>query len=124
MKKIIKNQERFWRFSFFIYSFLVFFLSVAKPLVDYNTFTGEDKIVHTVAYFIYSDIFCMGFIKIKNKFFYYGIFLAVISVPVISEYVQAMTPYHIFSVRDMIFSFLGIILGFVYYGFKYFAFER
>ncbi|MBL5980976.1 hypothetical protein NAAC61_02130 [Petrotoga sp. 8T1HF07.NaAc.6.1] len=73
-KDITKIKDMFWKALFLLYIVFIIYLSVSKPIINYSSFKGEDKIVHFVSYFLGADFFFMAFFK-KSKRSYFILFL-------------------------------------------------
>ncbi|PNR94741.1 VanZ family protein [Petrotoga sp. 9PWA.NaAc.5.4] len=120
---IKKVSDYFWKTLFFIYIILVLYLTVSVPKINYNTFKGEDKIVHFLIYFIGADLFFTAFYK-KSKTLYFFIFLSFfLLIPFITEFLQLLTPYRSYSLLDMAANYVGIFVGYLFFMFKYKAFN-
>ena len=122
--KIKKIENIFWKILFIVYIIFILYLSLSKPLLNYSTFKGEDKIVHFISYFLGADLFFTAFYK-KSKKVYFVIFLIVFSLlPFLTEWFQSFTYYHTYSKFDMLASYSGAVVGFLFFFFKYKAFSE
>ncbi len=66
----IKNRNNILENNFFIvYIIFILYLSLSKPLLNYSTFKGEDKIVHFISYFLGADLFFLQrFIRNQRRY--------------------------------------------------------
>ncbi|MDN5343527.1 MULTISPECIES: VanZ family protein [Oceanotoga] len=119
----MKIEKIIWRVIFIIYITLIFYLSLSKPIIPYSTFKYEDKIIHFIAYFISSDLFFMAFKNTKRKILFSISIILYISFPIITEYIQSLSKYHIFSYYDMIASLGGLFFGMIFFLIKNKAFK-
>ncbi|RAO99691.1 hypothetical protein PW5551_02290 [Petrotoga sp. 9PW.55.5.1] len=121
--KINKIQSLFWKILFFSYVILIIYLSIAQPVINYSTYRGEDKIVHFVSYFIGADLFFTAFYKKSNKFYFAINLIFFLVIPILTEYLQKFTYYRTYSVLDMLANYIGALVGFLFFLFKYRAFN-
>ncbi|NUU99194.1 hypothetical protein XO12_03360 [Marinitoga sp. 1154] len=85
---------------------LIYFATVPKPPFNYTRFKGEDKIWHFVAYAGGMFLFLKSYFN--RKFFLYFFGSIILTLPVTSEYIQALSPYRQFSMFDALASYAGI----------------
>lgn len=119
----MKKEKYFWICSTLIYISLIVYLSVSKPLVTYSDFKGEDKIIHFIAYFIGADLTFMAINKLSKKLIKILTVFSYLSLPIITEYLQSFSRYHIFDIKDMYAGFFGMTIGFFYFLSKKIAFK-
>ncbi|BBE30164.1 hypothetical protein OSSY52_03050 [Tepiditoga spiralis] len=119
----MKKEKYFWIFSTLIYIALIIYLSVSKPIVNYSDFKGEDKIIHFIAYFIGADLTFMAVSELKKFYLKILTTLSYLSLPIITEYLQSFSKYHVFDIKDMYAGFLGMCIGFFYFLSKKIAFK-
>ncbi|NUU96403.1 hypothetical protein XO10_09060 [Marinitoga sp. 1135] len=102
MKKII------WNILFVLYLLVLIYFSVTpKPPFNYSRFYGEDKIWHFLAYAGGMFLFLKGLIN--KKWYIIPSIGLILTLPVASEYIQALSPYRQFSLYDSLASYLGIL---------------
>ncbi|AEX86216.1 hypothetical protein Marpi_1835 [Marinitoga piezophila KA3] len=102
MKKII------WNILFVLYLLVLIYFSVTpKPPFNYSRFYGEDKIWHFLAYAGGMFLFLKGLIN--KKWYIIPSIGLILTLPVASEYIQALSPYRQFSLYDSFASYLGIL---------------
>ncbi len=122
-KDIKKIKDVFWKVLFFLYIAFIIYLSVSKPIINYSSFKGEDKIVHFVSYFFGSDFFFMAFFKNSKRTYFILFLIFFLLVPLLTEYFQKFSIYHTYSHLDMVASYLGAACGSLFFALKYKAFN-
>jgi VanZ family protein len=122
-KDITKIKDMFWKALFLLYIVFIIYLSVSKPIINYSSFKGEDKIVHFVSYFLGADLFFTAFFKNSKRSYFILFLIFFLLVPILTEYAQKFSIYHTYSNLDMVASYLGAVCGLLFFVFKYKAFN-
>jgi len=111
LKEEMVLSAKFWRYLFILYVALLFILSVwSKPVVDYNKFPGEDKLIHFGAYFLGTILFERARNGKMNKLLRVIIVFFII-MPIITELIQSFYPDREMNLLDALSGYAGIIVG-------------
>ncbi|HOB16671.1 MAG TPA: VanZ family protein [Defluviitoga sp.] len=122
--KIKKIENIFWKVVFIAYIALILYLSLSKPLINYSTFKGEDKIVHFISYFLGADLFFTAFYKKTKKAYFIILLISFALLPFITEWLQSFTYYRTYSKFDMLANYIGAVVGFLFFFLKHKAFSQ
>ncbi|KLO22758.1 hypothetical protein X275_05640 [Marinitoga sp. 1197] len=103
-----KKTTFVWDIIFIIYLIiLIYFATTPKPPFNYSRFPNEDKMWHFLAYAGGMFLFLKSYFN--RKFFLYFFGSIILTLPVTSEYIQALSPYRQFSMFDALASYAGIL---------------